>query len=129
STYCLAGGRVSVKNADLREFRSFVWQTLFARSLRLDDFDAVTGAPYAVLEPSWGAMARISLSEVVPDVKVSAEDFDYLIVQTPWPGHLVGRARLIVRYHDAIPIFESHTIQNKVRHQRQHFKGLIDNYR
>jgi len=74
-------------------------------------------------------MARISLSELVPDVKVSADDYDYLIVQTPWPGHLVGHARLIVRYHDAIPIFESHTIQGKVRHQRQHFKGLMDNYR
>jgi glycosyltransferase involved in cell wall biosynthesis len=61
--------------------------------------------------------------------KLDTSDFDVFIAQTPYPARVSRETALIVRYHDAIPIFMPHTIDNKRKHQAHHFYSLMGNVR
>jgi hypothetical protein len=52
-----------------------------------------------------------------------------MISQTPFPGRLSANTRLIVRYHDSIPITHPHTIHDVVKHQGGHYLSLRRNRR
>jgi glycosyltransferase involved in cell wall biosynthesis len=50
-----------------------------------------------------------------------------MICETPYPGVVSGSTRLIVHYHDAIPVFMPHTISRRRYHQAFHFHALRRN--
>ena len=115
-------------------FEDFVWRTFFAKTLPIEDRIAVIGAQYRVLTIAMATLNRIKLSlfglmAVKRFMKVDTRDFDIFVVQTPFPGVVSRRTRLIVRYHDAIPIFMPHTIKDRAFHQAAHFDALCRNVR
>ena len=51
------------------------------------------------------------------------------IGQTPFPGRVSKQTRMVIRYHDAIPVMMPHTIPEKSMHQATHFRALQSNVR
>ena len=62
-------------------------------------------------------------------LEINTRGFDILLAQTPFPGRVSKGTNLVIRYHDAVPIFMPHTIGDTVFHQASHFYALQDNVR
>lgn len=112
-------------------FRDFIWRNLFAKTLRDDDFDLVTRAGYRVLRSPWTAMHATGLMTrrfghaLYP--RVDTRGVDVMVAETPFPGRVSKSTRLVVRYHDAIPLLMPHTISDKSYHQASHYHALRRN--
>jgi glycosyltransferase involved in cell wall biosynthesis len=59
--------------------------------------------------------------------RLDTSEFDVMIVETPYPATVAGNTRLIVRYHDAIPMLMPHTISDRRLHQAFHYRALRNN--
>ena len=55
--------------------------------------------------------------------------FDVMLVETPFPGRVSPRTRMVVRYHDAIPLLMPHTIKDRGYHRAAHYQALLRNVR
>lgn len=115
-------------------FEEFVWEAMFAKSLHEDDFDRVTGLPYRVVTVPWTILHLAGLAtrrwgRAACYPRLDTAPADVLIAQTPFPARLDPRTALVVRYHDALPLFMPHTFANKSRHQMTHFRALEHNVR
>jgi len=127
----LLGGRESLSRFEATHFRDFIWRMLFARTLPYENFDAVTCADFRVARVPWTAMHRCALIfrkfgyALYP--RIDTSDYDVMIVETPYPAIVSPLTRLVVRYHDAIPLLMPHTISDKVYHQASHFYALRNN--
>ena len=118
---------------DAEGFEDFIWTTLFSKSVPLKDYDKVVSSLFAVITSGWQHMHRcgikhrpfIRTQESYP--KINTKDYDFFVAQTPFPARLSNRTKMIVRYHDAIPIYLPHTIPDTKFHQRTHYMALKDN--
>ena len=114
-------------------FRDFVWRDLFARTLPFADFDIVTRAGYRVARVPYQAMHAGGLltrrlgHALYP--RLDTRDFDVMISETPYPAVPRAGTKLVVRYHDAIPLLMPHTITDKRFHQAAHYHALKRNVR
>ena len=115
-------------------FEAFIWQSLFAKTLPASDFSLVTTKGYRVCAVPWNIMQSAGLNSlkfvsqaVFP--KLSTHGTDVFIAQTPYPGRVGNNTALVVRYHDALPVFMPHAFANKSRHQATHFHALASNVR
>ena len=127
----LLGDREELTRFDATHFKDFVWRALFARTLHSADFEAVTSANFRIARLPWTAMHRCALNTrkmghmIYP--RLDTSDFDVMIAETPYPGRVSSRTRLVVRYHDAIPLLMPHTIADKEYHQASHYHALKNN--
>lgn len=97
---------------DGSEFGDFLWQNLFGLTLPPDEFERCRTAQYAALSPPWRAMhATALLPWPRRYAKIDTAGYDVLLAQTPWPGMVDPRTQLVVRYHDSVPVFLSHTLK------------------
>ena len=125
------GLRQSLGVFEPEHFKDFVWRGLFARTLPPSDFELVTRASYRVARWPWTALHAVGLATrrigraMYP--RLDTRDFDVLVVETPYPGRPSGATRLVVRYHDAIPLLMPHTISDKAYHQASHYHALRRN--
>lgn len=110
-------------------FEDFIWNAYFSKSLSVEDYPLVTSQDYKILEKPWDLLHRvgIDLSFLSRYPKINTKYFDMLLAQTPFPGQVSKNTKLIIRYHDAIPIFYPHTINNPKVHRAAHFYALINN--
>ncbi len=112
-------------------FADFIWRALFAKTLSPDDFDRVTTAHFRVAQVPWSAAHAAALftrklgRAVYP--RLDTAGYDVMIAETPYPGRVGSKTRLVVRYHDAIPLLMPHTISDRARHQASHFQALRRN--
>ncbi len=115
------------------QFRDFLWRRLFAKTLPIDAFDSVTSADFRVARVPWTAMHKCALITnqlgyaLYPRLDTSA--FKVMIVETPYPGIVSPQTRLLVRYHDAIPLLMPHTISDRAFHRASHYYALRNNVR
>jgi glycosyltransferase involved in cell wall biosynthesis len=58
---------------------------------------------------------------------LDTSDFDLMISETPYPATVSKRTKLIVRYHDAIPLLMPHTISDRHYHHAFHYGALRKN--
>jgi len=129
--YRMLGGSEALARFDATHFKDFIWRSLFARTLHADDFDIVTKAGYRLARVPWTAMHRCALLTrhfgypLYP--RLNTSDFDVMIAETPYPGTVSARTKLVVRYHDAIPVLMPHTISDKNYHQASHYHALRKN--
>ncbi len=124
----LLGGWEPLTRFEATQFRDFIWRRLFARTLPAADFDLVTRAGFRVAGTPWTAMhvcgliSRTLGRALFPRIRTSG--FDVMIAETPYPATVGGRTRLVVRYHDAIPLLLPHTIADRRHHQSFHYHAL-----
>jgi glycosyltransferase involved in cell wall biosynthesis len=128
----LLGGRQQLKRFDAKHFRDFIWRRYFARTLPSADFDLVTDAAFRIARAPWNAMhicATVTRKMGFPSLfpRLDTSDFDMMIAETPYPASVSKRTKLVVRYHDAIPLLMPHTISDKRWHQAFHYHALRKN--
>jgi len=127
----LLGMRQSLTRFDAGHFKDFVWRGLFSKTLPYEDFESVTGAGFRIARVPWsamhaGALATKRLGHALYP-RIDTRGFDVMIAETPYPGRVVGPTRMVVRYHDAIPLLMPHTISDKAYHQASHYHALRRN--
>lgn len=113
------------------QFCDFLWRRLFAKTLPIDAYDSVTSADFRVARVPWTAMHKCALITnqlgyaLYPRLDTSA--FKVMIAETPFPGIVSPQTRLLVRYHDAIPLLMPHTISDRAFHRASHYYALRNN--
>jgi glycosyltransferase involved in cell wall biosynthesis len=127
----LCGGAQQLTCFEARHFRDFTWRRLFGRTLRPEDFDVLTRKSFRVARVPWVAMHICGLLtrkvgySMYP--RLNTSEFDVMIAETTYPASVAKKTRLIVRYHDAIPLLMPHTISDKRFHQASHYRALRKN--
>jgi glycosyltransferase involved in cell wall biosynthesis len=127
----LIGGSQTLSRFEARHFRDFIWRRFFARTLPPEDFELVTRAAFRVLPLPWLAMHICALVTrrmgypLYP--RLDTSDFDIMIAETPYPATVSSNTKLIIRYHDAIPMLMPHTISDRRFHQAFHYRALRKN--
>ena len=125
------GLRQSLGAFEADHFKDFIWRSLFARTLPPSDFELVTRARYRVARMPWAALHAVALATrrlghaMYPHL--DTRGFDVMVAETPYPGRVSGSTKLVVRYHDAIPLLMPHTISDKSYHQASHYHALRRN--
>lgn len=116
---------------DPLHFRDFVWRSLFAKTLPVDDFEQVTRARFRIAQAPYGAMHACGLATLrlghafYP--RLGTRGIDAMLVLTPYPATVTRGTKLVVRYFDAVPLMMPHTIVNKAHHQALHYQALRRN--
>lgn len=127
------GLKQSLSRLESRHFEDWVWRGLFARTLPPEDREAVLQARWRVARMPWVAQHHAALATrrlglcLYP--QLDTRGTDVMVAETPYPGRVSAGTRLVVRYHDAIPLLMPHTISNKSFHQASHFHALQRNVR
>jgi glycosyltransferase involved in cell wall biosynthesis len=129
----MVGLREPLSGFDATHFKDFVWRAMFAKTLPLSDFDTVTGCDFRILGLPYGvtfalgALTGFFGHAVFP--RIDTRGADILLAETPYPGIPSRGTRLVVRYHDAVPLLMPHTIKNRAQHRAAHFHALRRNAR
>lgn len=127
----LLGGKQRLTRFDPQHFQDFVWRRFFARSLPSEDFQIVMRAAFRIARIPWNAMHICALItrklgySLYP--RLDTSDFDFMIAETPYPATVSKGTKLIIRYHDAIPLLMPHTISDRRFHQAFHYRALRKN--
>jgi glycosyltransferase involved in cell wall biosynthesis len=128
----LVGGRQKLGRFEAQHFRDYVWRRFFSRTLPPADFDVVTSGSFRISRIPWTgshilAMVtrKMGLGSLFP--RIDTSDFDMMISETPYPASVSKRTKLVVRYHDAIPLLMPHTISDKRFHHTFHYYALKKN--
>jgi len=129
----LIGASESLSLFDASYFPDFIWRKLFARSLTPADFETVTRAGFRIAKTPWTAMhicrAITQFAGLPVFPRLDTRDFGVMIAETPYPGTVSSDTKLVVRYHDAIPLLMPHTISERRHHQAFHYRALRQNVR
>lgn len=127
----LLGGKQQLTRFDATHFGDYVWRRLFARTLPPEDFELVTRIGFRVARIPWNAMHICALitrklgHPLYP--RLDTSDFDVMIAETPYPATVSKCTKLVIRYHDAIPLLMPHTIADRRFHQAFHYRALRKN--
>ena len=127
----LLGGSQKLTRFDARHFQDFVWRRFFARTLPSEDFELVMRAAFRIARVPWNAMHICGLVTrkmgypLYP--RLDTSDFDVMIAETPYPASVSKNTKLVIRYHDAIPLLMPHTIVDRRFHQAFHYRALRKN--
>lgn len=127
----LLGGRQQLMGFEAQHFRDFLWRRFFAKTLPPEDFEVVTRAAFRVARVPWIAMhicglITRKLGHAVY-ARLNTSDFDVMICQTPYPATVAKNTRMLIHYHDAIPILMPDTISDRRFHQAFHYRALRRN--
>lgn len=113
-------------------YKDFIWSTLFSKSLSSKDRQRITKARYYIVEHSKNAAYKTGiyshkygLGRRFPNINTTP--WDLFIAQTPYPAKLPRRTKLIVRYHDAVPLLMPDTIKDRWFHLSSHYQAIKSN--
>ena len=128
----LRGRPVGLGRFESDLFDDFVWRHLFAKSVAVADKTHVARSRFRVVSPSRRALHEVGLTGfgrlfAPRPLTIDTDGYDYLLVQTPFPARVSPRTRLVVRYHDAVPILMPHTIADRDFHMAAHHGALCRN--
>lgn len=127
----IIGMREELTRFDAANFRDFIWRALFARTLPYEDFDTVTKAGFRIARVPWEGVNVIALVMLFTGraryPRLNTHGFDMMIGETPYPGTVSKATKLVIRYHDAIPLLMPHTISDRFFHQAFHYHALKRN--
>ena len=123
-------GRVEAldRGLDPDAFGDWLWMRLFRQALSPDARPLLREARYVTPSQSWGDAARLAMlnPRARSVLDLGRGGWDVYVAHTPSPYRLRG-GRMIVRYHDAIPLFWPHTISHAMNHAASHFRMLAAN--
>lgn len=123
---------IKLTRFESKSFEDFTWRTLFAKTLPATDFVAVAFANHRVCSVPWKSLHSVGLGtykwrKTPKYAKLDSTGYDVFIGQTPYPARVAATTAMVIRYHDAIPVFMPHTISDKSLHQSSHFNALLSN--
>lgn len=127
----LLGRRQMLSEFDASHFKDFMWRRFFERTLPPEDFDVVMHSAFRIARVPWNAMHICGLvtrrlgHAVYP--RLDTSHFDVMLAETPYPASVSPTTRLVIRYHDAIPMLMPHTISDRRFHQAFHYRALRKN--
>lgn len=127
----LLGRQQTLGRFDAARHPDFIWRALFAKTLPSEDRATVTAAGYRIARVPWVAAHTAALAmrrlggPVYP--RLDTRGYSLFIAETPYPGRVHAGTRLVVRYHDAVPLLMPHTIADRARHQASHYHALRRN--
>jgi glycosyltransferase involved in cell wall biosynthesis len=127
----LLGGTQKLTRFDPLHFQDFIWRRFFANTLPPEDFEIVMRAAFRIARIPWNAMHICALVTrrmgytLYP--RLDTSEFDVMITETPYPATVAKNTKLVVRYHDAIPLLMPHTISDRRFHQAFHYRALRKN--
>ena len=110
-------------------FEDWLWMRLFRLGLSPQDRSLLRQARYPIPQLAWDEAAKLADTRHARrrvKLDMAAGGWDIHIAHTPCPYQLRG-GRLVVRYHDAIPMLWPHTINNAITHARGHYRMLRAN--
>jgi glycosyltransferase involved in cell wall biosynthesis len=127
----LLGRRVALGTFEPAHFQDFVWRSMFAKSLPTADFDSVTMREFRVLRWPWAVLHAAGFLTAKLGralyLRLDTKGVDVMIVETPYPARVAAPTRMLVRYHDAIPLLMPHTIKDRGYNRAAHFHALHRN--
>lgn len=127
----LAGLRTPLTRFEPDNFKDFVWRQMFAKSLPVEDFDLVTRCQHRVMRWPWSRVNQVGVATGAMGYatypRLDTAGFGAFLVQTPYPGRVRRGTQLVVRYHDAMPLFMPHTVKDRGYHRAMHFHALKRN--
>jgi len=129
----LLGRQVKIGDFDPQHFRDFLWRSLFANSLPDSDLELVTSRAFRVLRWPWSILHAFGVVSaqfgraVYP--RLDTAGIDVMLVETPYPARVSAATKMVVRYHDAIPLLMPHTIKDRGYHRAAHYQALRRNAR
>lgn len=110
---------------DGRSYGDFLWQ-LFEATLSPDDKSSILRSTFYAIHT--GRRAAIEMARYPSWMaRINTEGWDFLIAQTPFPYRVSAGTRLIVRYHDAIPLLFRETISEGSSEAEGHLRALVRN--
>jgi glycosyltransferase involved in cell wall biosynthesis len=125
---------VQLTDFDGAMFQDFIWRTFFDKTLSIKDKKQIEQADFKIVRPSRATLhstatvlKKFLKVAIYPIINTSSSDV--FIAQNPYPGRVSKNTQLVVRYHDAVPVFMPHTISDSSAHQMTHFQALKDNVR
>jgi glycosyltransferase involved in cell wall biosynthesis len=127
----IVGGREPLTRFEAQHFKDFLWRRYFARTLPPEDFEVVTRVAFRIARVPWTAMHICALVTrklgypLYP--RLDTSDFDIMICETPYPATVARNTKLVIHYHDAIPLLMPHTISDRRFHQAFHYRALRKN--
>ncbi len=121
----LLGSSLTIEEFKSLGFEDFLWERFFAKTLATTEFEKITSASYQSLRFSRRTLRIMNYGHIFP--KIDTKNYDVFVVQTPFPGRVAKNTQLVVRYHDAVPMFVPHLIVNPKSHQSSHYKELCSN--
>ena len=124
------GGALTLDHFDASDYGDFLWDTLFTASLDSGDLPKLAAARYRTLSTPWRALHRAGLvggPNVAAYPVIDTRGYDIAFVQTPYPARVSPGTRMVVRYHDAIPMFQTNTIPTARFHRKSHYRALLAN--
>lgn len=105
-----------------------IWEKLFAPTLAAEVRPAILQrAFFGIRTGRRTAADTVDLRKW--SARIETTGWDILIAQTPFPYRLAAGTRLIVRYHDAIPVLHPHTLSEGESEARRHLRNLLENVR
>jgi len=124
--------KIKISRFESRHFEDFIWRALFEKTLPASDLPLVTGKNHRICSVPWNILQTAGLNSLKfvgePAYPVlDTEGVDIFIAQTPYPARIGKKTVLVVRYHDAVPVFLPHTVANKSRHELTHYYALLSN--
>ena len=124
----LIGLRTPLTRFEATQFKDFVWRQMFAKSLPVSDFDEVTRCHYRVMRWPWSRVNQVGVATGAMGYatypRLDTAGFGSFIAQTPYPGRVRRGTRMVVRYHDAMPLLMPHTVKDRGYHRAMHSKAL-----
>ncbi|MFM0152451.1 glycosyltransferase family 4 protein [Paraburkholderia sediminicola] len=117
---------------EARHFGNFVWDAVFSKSLPSKDFSIVTERNFEICSIPWHIFQMAGLKSLkfrsrALYPRLGTVGSAVFIAQTPYPGRVAPGTVLVIRYHDALPIFMPHAFANKAKHHAAHFQALRSN--
>lgn len=124
--------KIKLTRFESDSFQDFAWRTLFSKTLPASDYSLIAPANHLVCSVPWNVLHRVGLGSLnwrlTPKYpKLDTKGIDIFIGQTPYPARVDKHTAMVIRYHDAIPVFMPHTIPEKSKHQATHFYALMNN--
>jgi glycosyltransferase involved in cell wall biosynthesis len=113
---------------DATAYGDLVWEKLFAPTLGAELRHRVLTRAFLAIRTGRRAAAQIS-GLGAWSARIKTAGWDILIAQTPFPYRLFAETRLVVRYHDAIPVFYPHTLSEGELEAKRHLRILLENVR
>jgi glycosyltransferase involved in cell wall biosynthesis len=130
-----AGGQLGLRTRlsrfEAAHFKDYVWRALFAKTLPVEDLDAVIAQDFRVLRWPWAYAHAVGVATAgwghACYPRLDTRGFDVLLAETPFPGRVSSGTGMVVRYHDAVPLLMPHTIKDRGYHRAMHFQALKRN--